>query len=59
MNDAAENNKLKTPKSRARNRLTAVSVRNMVEIGYHHDGGGLYLQVSATKTKSWVLRYTL
>ena len=59
MNDAAENNKLKTPKSRARNRFTAVAVRNLNEIGYHHDGGGLYLQVSPTKTKSWVLRYTL
>ncbi len=59
MDDAAKNNKSKTPKSRARNRFTAVAVRNLNEVGYHHDGGGLYLQVSPTKTKSWVLRYTL
>lgn len=59
MEDEAKADKPIKPKSRARNRLTAVSVRNMVEIGYHHDGGGLYLQNSATKTKSWVLRYTL
>jgi integrase len=25
--------------------------------GYHADGGGLYLQVSATNTRSWVFRY--
>jgi hypothetical protein len=56
MDDAAKSNKSKTQKSRARNRFTAVAVRNLNEVGYHHDGGGLYLQVSPTKTKSWVLR---
>jgi integrase len=45
--------------SRARDRLTAVAVRNLVKPGFHHDGGGLYLQVSSYGTKSWVLRYTL
>src|SRR5262245_37671788 len=25
--------------------------------GYHHDGGGLYLQVSKSGSKSWVFRY--
>jgi integrase len=46
------------PKSRARDRFTAVTVRNNNTPGYHHDGGGLYLQVSKTGSKSWVLRYT-
>lgn len=45
--------------SRARDRLTAIAVRNLVKPGFHHDGGGLYLQVSRYGTKSWVLRYTL
>lgn len=27
--------------------------------GYYGDGAGLYLQVSSTGTKSWILRYTL
>jgi integrase len=59
MDEETKDAKHKTSKSRARNRLTAVAVRNLDEAGYHHDGGGLYLQVSPTKTKSWVLRYTL
>lgn len=45
--------------SRARDRLTAISVRNLVKPGFHHDGGGLYLQVSRYGSKSWVLRYTI
>lgn len=59
MDDAPIVKKPKAEKSRARNRFTAVAVRNLNEVGYHHDGGGLYLQVSPTKTKSWVFRYTL
>jgi hypothetical protein len=27
--------------------------------GYHGDGGGLYLQVGAAGTKSWMFRFTL
>lgn len=38
-------------------RLTARTVATATKKGYHPDGGGLYLQVSATGTKSWVLRY--
>lgn len=49
---------VKAVKSRARDRFTAVSVRNNNTPGFHHDGGGLYLQVSKSGTKSWVLRYT-
>ncbi len=59
MDSKTKNDNSNTVKSRARNRFTAVAVRSMDEVGYHHDGGGLYLQVSPTKTKSWVLRYTI
>jgi integrase len=40
-------------------RLTAKSVEKIKEPGYHPDGDGLYLQVSASLTKSWVFIYTL
>ncbi|MBH1380157.1 integrase arm-type DNA-binding domain-containing protein [Stenotrophomonas maltophilia] len=39
------------------NRLTARRVTTITEPGYHPDGGGLYLQVTASGAKSWVLRY--
>ena len=45
--------------SRARDRLTAIAVRNASKPDFHHDGGGLYLQVSRFGTKSWILRYTI
>lgn len=38
-------------------RLTARRVATVTEPGYHADGGGLYLQVTATGAKSWVYRY--
>jgi integrase len=47
------------PHSRNRERLSAVAVRNLVKPGFHHDGAGLYLQVSPSGSKSWVFRYTL
>lgn len=40
-------------------RLTAVGVMRQKKPGYHHDGAGLYLQVSESGSKSWVLRYKL
>jgi integrase len=40
-------------------RLTAVAVNAKKEPGYYADGDGLYLQVSASGTKSWILRYML
>jgi integrase len=40
-------------------RLTAKSVEKIKEPGYHLDGDGLYLQVSKSRTKSWVFIYTL
>ena len=45
--------------SRARDRLTAIAIRNATKPGFYHDGGGLYLQVSRFGTKSWILRYTI
>ena len=41
------------------NRLSAVEVRSIARKGMYHDGGGLYLQVSASGAKSWILRFML
>lgn len=38
------------------NRLQDISV---AKPGYHADGGGLYLQVSPSGSKSWIFRYKL
>jgi integrase len=45
--------------ARKLNRLTAVEVRANDKKGMYHDGGGLYLQVSSSGTKSWIFRFTL
>lgn len=39
--------------------MSALAVRRAEKPGYYGDGGGLYLQVSAAGTKSWIFRYTL
>jgi hypothetical protein len=39
-----------------RNRLTGLDVRQMTTTGLYPDGGGLYLQVGPTGTKSWIPR---
>ncbi len=39
------------------NRLTALQISRLTEPGYFTDGGGLYLSVSKTGTKSWIFRY--
>lgn len=39
------------------NRLTAIAVSRQTKPGRYADGGGLYLQVTAAKTKSWLLRF--
>ena len=41
------------------NRLSARAVQTATAAGYHADGGGLYLLVGPTVSKSWVLRYQL
>ncbi|MEF3058717.1 integrase arm-type DNA-binding domain-containing protein [Ralstonia solanacearum] len=40
------------------NKLSDRAVREQKQPGYYGDGGGLWLQVSRTGTKSWVFRYT-
>jgi integrase len=41
------------------NRLTATKVDNVRTPGMYPDGAGLYLQVTSTAAKSWILRYSL
>lgn len=43
--------------ARRMHRLSAIKVRGNLPAGYYADGGGLYLQVSASGSKSWVFRY--
>jgi integrase len=45
------------PKTKAKP-LTALKIKSLVEAGYHPDGEvtGLYLSVSTTGSKSWILR---
>jgi integrase len=38
-------------------KLTALAVQRAKPRGYYGDGGGLFLQVSATGAKSWVFRF--
>lgn len=40
-------------------RLNPLQVKAQSKPGYYLDGGGLYLQVSPTGTKSWILRYVI
>lgn len=44
--------------ARGEKRLTARQVVTLGE-GYHADGGGLYLQVTPSGARSWILRYQL
>lgn len=41
------------------NRLTARKVQSLADPGRHADGGGLYLNVSASGAKSWILLYRM
>lgn len=44
---------------RTTHRLTEAIVRSLTKPGFHHDGSGLYLQISKAGTKSWVYRFTI
>jgi integrase len=44
---------------RALQRLSSLAVERAKAPGYVHDGGGLYLQVTATGGKSWAYRFSL
>src|SRR5260370_17057322 len=43
--------------ARAIGKLTALAVTQAKRRGYYGDGGGLFLQVSASEAKSWVFRF--
>lgn len=45
--------------SRQLHRLNALRVAKLLEPGYHADGGGLYLQISASGSRSWIFRFSL
>ena len=40
-------------------KLTALAIARLKKPGYHPDGAGLYLQVAAGGSKSWVFRYKI
>ncbi len=44
--------------ARSMNKLTALRVNREAKVGWHGDGGGLWLQVTKTGSRSWVFRYT-
>ena len=44
---------------RSVNRLKALAVSKKKKTGYYPDGAGLYLQVSSSGSKSWILRFML
>src|SRR5262245_7303153 len=43
--------------ARTLNRLSARTVATATRKGMYADGGGLYLQITATRTKNWVFRF--
>lgn len=45
--------------ARKMHRLSTRTVESKKDPGYYGDGGGLYLQVSPSGTKSWLFRYML
>jgi integrase len=45
--------------ARATQKLSAKAIQHKRKPGYYADGGGLYLQVSASGSKSWIFRYML
>ena len=44
---------------RTLHRLTALSIARAKTAGYLADGGGLYLQVTATGARSWIFRFQI
>jgi len=45
--------------ARETERLSALQVAKLEKPGYYCDGAGLYLQVSKSGSKSWIMRYAL
>src|SRR5437764_794227 len=46
-----------TRSARVLNKLTTVRIQQAKRRGLYGDGGGLFLQVSPTGTKSWIFRF--
>ena len=44
---------------RALHRLSARAIVRAKPPGFLHDGGGLYLQITATDARSWVYRFAV
>jgi integrase len=42
---------------RTLNKLSALAVSKLTQVGRYADGGGLYLQISRWRTKAWIFRY--
>jgi integrase len=40
-------------------RLTEAKIRTLTNIGLHHDGAGLYLQIRPGGARSWIYRYRM
>lgn len=47
----------KKPRRKAGERLMETTVDQITKPGYHNDGNGLYLSVTARGSKSWVFRF--
>ncbi|WP_368620377.1 tyrosine-type recombinase/integrase [Paraburkholderia sp. BR13444] len=45
--------------SRQLHRLSALRVGKLVDPGYYPDGGGLYFQISASGSRSWIFQFRL
>lgn len=45
--------------TRQLNRLTALGIGKLIDPGYYPDGGGLYLQISASGSRSWIYRFSI
>jgi hypothetical protein len=41
------------------NKLSALAATTTTKPGYYGDGGGLWLQVAKSASKSWIFRFTL
>ncbi|WP_246392066.1 tyrosine-type recombinase/integrase [Paraburkholderia youngii] len=48
-----------TSQSRQLHRLSALRVGKLVDPGYYPDGGGLYFQISASGSRSWIFQFKL
>ncbi|KVZ27010.1 integrase [Burkholderia cepacia] len=45
--------------TRQLHQLNALKISKEVTPGYHADGGGLYLQISSSGSRSWIFRYMI